>query len=223
MENEELKMDKKNSVIFLLSMLVIICIWIFTYAIWDFTGKRLSHRVLTKILEFSTFIISICYVRINKIKRDDMGLNTTNITNVIIKNIIFSALFIVILALIKFILINTSFNFFNTNKPFWNWNVMSWSRWIYPITVFMQQFLINGVVHESLNKILEGKNKTFVVIIIAALYFGAIHIHKGLGYMLGACAMCIVLCMVYRKQRTIWGISISHYLLGMAAKFLGYI
>ena len=86
-----------------------------------------------------------------------------------------------------------------------------------------EEFIINGIGQESLDRIFEGGNNAYGTILILAIYFGAAHIHKGVGYMIGASVMCLILCIAYRKQKTIWGISITHYLLGMAAKFLGYI
>jgi membrane protease YdiL (CAAX protease family) len=222
MKNETQE-KKTGSLSFLVGILLIMCTWMFIYAIWDFTGKKLSHRVMTKVLELLGFIASIIYVRMQKLKREEIGLDINNVGRVIFKNIGLSTILIIIMVLFKLFVMNSSFNFFDESKPFWNWDVMSWARWIYPITVVVEEFLINGVMQETLDRILEGKNKTFLVVVILAFYFGAMHIHKGLGYMLGASVMCIIVCVAYRKQRTIWGIAVTHYLLGMVAKFLGYI
>lgn len=223
MELEEIKEYKKKCITFFVGIILIICIWIFVYAIWEATGKKISHRVLTKVLEVGALISGICYVRMQKLKCEEIGLSKKNIGSVIVKNIIFSIIAIGIMVLIKAVLINSGFDIFDKDKPFWNWNVMSWARWIYPITVLVEEFIINGIGQESLDRIFEGGNNAYGTILILAIYFGAAHIHKGVGYMIGASVMCLILCIAYRKQKTIWGISITHYLLGMAAKFLGYI
>ena len=221
--NNNAKENKTGSLTFITGILLIICMWMFVYAIWDLTGKKLSSRVMTKISELLALIACIIYVRVYKLKREEIGLGIHKVGSIIYKNILLSIGLIIVMVFIKALIINTSFNFFDQTKPFWNWNVMSWARWIYPITVVVQEFLINGVMQESLDRIFEGKYKIFLVIGISAFYFGAMHIHKGLGYMIGASVMCIIVSLIYRKQRTIWGIVVTHYLLGMAAKFLGYI
>ena len=53
-----------------------------------------------------------------------------------------------------------------------------------------------------------------------ASFFGAMHIHKGLFYMLGAVALLSVFGIIYRKQKTIWGLCVPHFVLGIAVGIL---
>lgn len=221
--NSNTQENKTSSLSFLIGILLVMCAWMFVYAIWEFTGKKISNRIMTKVLELLAFIVCIIYVKKQNLRKQEIGLEGHNIGRVIYINIILSAILVGVMALAKLLIMNSSINFFDMNKPFWDWDVMSWARWIYPFTVIVQEFLINGVMQEMLDRILYGKYKVVWVVGISAFYFGAMHIHKGLGYMIAASVMCIVVCSAYRKQRTIWGIAVTHYLLGMAAKFLGYI
>ena len=55
-----------------------------------------------------------------------------------------------------------------------------------------------------------------VAIIISSLYFGALHLHKGLAFMIGATLLLSVFGFIYSRQGTIWGLCIPHYFLGLS-------
>ena len=47
------------------------------------------------------------------------------------------------------------------------------------------------------------------------------HIHKGLLMCIGAGALSILLGILYRKDRTIWGLVLVHYTFGLIPNLLG--
>ena len=59
-------------------------------------------------------------------------------------------------------------------------------------------------------------------IVVSSLVFGALHLFLGLIYMLGAVVLLGGMGVLYRRQNTIWGLCIPHYVLGMALTFLGF-
>ena len=64
--------------------------------------------------------------------------------------------------------------------------------------------------------------RELAAIVVTSLAFGALHLFLGLIYMLGAIILLGGLGVLYRRQNTIWGLCIPHYVLGMALVFLGF-
>lgn len=141
----------------------------------------------------------------------------------LLKNTAFSVVCVLILFVAKAVLPYVSPGFFGPDKPFWDWSALTWSQWIYPITAFAQEFISHGIVQESLDRIFTGRHSGWVSIAISSLFFGALHIHKGLAYMICATVLSVFLCIIYKKQRSVWGLTIPHFLLGSAVSFLNWV
>ena len=58
---------------------------------------------------------------------------------------------------------------------------------------------------------------------MSSLLFGALHIHRGFIYMLAATVLLGIFGVLYRKQNSIWGLCIPHFVLGEIIWFLGYV
>ena len=75
---------------------------------------------------------------------------------------------------------------------------------------------------ESLLLIFSGRHKESLSIIVSSLVFGALHVAHGLVFMFAASILLGALGVLYNKQRSIWGVAIIHYVLGLAATLLGF-
>ena len=72
----------------------------------------------------------------------------------------------------------------------------------------------------SLERILPDSYPPAVANIIASLVFGAVHIHKGIVYMVGAALLLSFFGILYSKQKTIWGLCIPHLVLSWSLRIL---
>ena len=52
------------------------------------------------------------------------------------------------------------------------------------------------------------------------MFFSALHIHLGLGFMAGSFLLLSVFGILYERQKTIWGLCIPHFLLGLSLKLI---
>ena len=53
--------------------------------------------------------------------------------------------------------------------------------------------------------------------------FAALHLHYSPFFMIGAAVLLGVFGVVYRRQRSIWGLVLVHFTFGMSAAMLGLI
>ena len=104
--------------------------------------------------------------------------------------------------------------------PFFRWNALEPLDLLYIPTVVLQELLVRGVMQGSLERILPDSYPPAVANIIASLVFGAVHIHKGIVYMVGAALLLSFFGILYSKQKTIWGLCIPHLVLSWSLRIL---
>ena len=108
-----------------------------------------------------------------------------------------------------------------SDKPFFDFSRLTLWDAFYAVSVVWQEFIARAVLYEGLSKIM--KRSRALPLIISSLYFGAVHVHLGLVYMLGAVALLSLFGLIYIKQRSIWGVCVPHYVLGLALLILGFV
>jgi membrane protease YdiL (CAAX protease family) len=69
----------------------------------------------------------------------------------------------------------------------------------------------------------DGKRSVLLAILLSSLLFGAVHIAHGFVYMMAAILLLGSLGGLYEKHRSIWGVTIIHFVLGQTAHCLGFI
>ena len=70
---------------------------------------------------------------------------------------------------------------------------------------------------------LRGRFREALSIGITALLFAALHIHKGLIMCIGAAVLSVILGLLYKKGRCIWGLALIHYTFGIIPSLLSVV
>jgi membrane protease YdiL (CAAX protease family) len=123
----------------------------------------------------------------------------------------------------KLVILKIAPAFFAADAPFWNWNLGLYSWISYVFTCIIQEFLARSMIYGSIKKMFDGKHAVIVSILLSSLLFGAVHIAHGFVYMTAAMILLGALGGLYEKQKSIWGVTIIHYVLGEAAACLGFL
>lgn len=149
-----------------------------------------------------------------------MGFEFKGKGKAILTDALFTAGLMVVLILIKLVLVFTGT--METEKPFFDFSVyLLRENMYYPVTVFFQETLSRGFLHNTINGVFVGKHKNFVAILVSSALFSAVHIHKGLAFMIAAALLLSIFGVIYNKQKSIWGLCIPHYFLSMTCTVLG--
>ena len=210
-----LRQKAKESAAMFVIMMAATCVWVFAYELWLYMNEPISSSALTTVIEIFGFLVFYVIYRYTSITMKDVGLSIKGKGKYILIDTLFTLVLFVILVGIKVYLLKNNPTTFMANKVF-NFDVFDWSCYMYPLTVIVQEFLTRGVIHESIKRIMIGKYSDFWAILVSSLFFGTLHIHKGIVYMIGAVLLLSVFGIVYRKQKTIWRLCIPHYVLGMS-------
>lgn len=199
-------------------LMTALCLWVISCSIWEALGRPISDTAMTKMVEVFGIVLFHYLLTHTSITLKDMGLGTKNIGRALLVDGSMAVLCLLILGLIKLFLIKAGR--FSADEPFLRFDRFGPGSWIYPITVVVQEFLTRGVVQESIRRIIPGKYSMALSIITSSLFFAALHIHKGIVFMAGAFLLLSIFGIIYRKQKTIWGLCIPHLLLGWALTLL---
>lgn len=219
-EVRALEIRNRDSARVFVVMMLALCAWVFAYAMWDFTGRKVSDGAVTALIEVVGAVLFVFLLRFTSIGISDMGLNFRGIRRAVALDASVTAVIVLLAVGAKAILRAVKPDLFPAGEPFFRFDL--WNVWdtVYPVTVVVQEFLTRGVIHESVRRIIPGKRSETWALIVSSMFFGALHIHKGIAYMLGASLLLSVFGVIYRKQKTIWGLCIPHYVLGEALKLI---
>lgn len=222
-ERTMLQKKQKDFMAAFTAMVSILCGWIFLYAVWDASGRSIDSSTLTIVLEIAGLAAGFLLIRYTNLSIADIGLDGRSLKKSLPVNGTITVAGIFLLLAVKAAILRFWPGFFDPEMPFWDWRALTWAQWIYPVTAFAQEFISHGIIQESLDRLFVGKYREWISVAVSSLFFGAVHIHKGLAYMICAMLLSCILCLIYQKQRSVWGLTIPHFALGTVASFLNFV
>lgn len=216
------RLQIRNSLTIWLILLLGACLWDFHSASWAFFGYPFSKDTISWHLIILSMILATVAIYFTQTPLSQCGLGRYKLRRNLIEGIIVTLVGLVGMIGIKKIMIACGSDFF-ADKPFFDWTYFTmWGAWAYPISVFIQEFISRGVMHESLRRLIPKTWGEWPPIVISSIFFGALHIHLGLAFMVGAALLLSLLGVFYLHQRSIWGLCIPHLILGYALLVLGF-
>lgn len=223
---EEEKMRQKfysSSQVFIL-LLIVVCLWIYVFSIWDYSGRGLPTYVMSKLLVLVALIPAIGTRHLLHLSYEDVGLGVRGCKKVIVTDSLLTLAGIVLLIVVKLFMMRFVPGFFTEGVPFFSFGKYPPLEYFtYALSVIGQEFISRGVVHECMSRVIPGKYYEVISIIVSSIMFGALHVHVGLVYMIGASILLGALGVIYRRQHTIWGLCIPHYILGLFIGILDFV
>lgn len=136
---------------------------------------------------------------------------------------------VILMCLIKLLILKLfpSFTFYTANNQFFDFSKYTVPQRVeYAICVVAQEYLSRGLVYECVRRIVttddNEKYADYIAIVISSLYFAALHIYLGVAYMIGAFVLLSIFGLIYKRQRSIWGLCIPHFVLGCMLEILGF-
>ena len=219
---EQLKNEKEDAIMVFSILLTAIGIWTLFYPSMTYFRIEIPQFCMTYILLGLGMIMTWCIFSKTDLTVSDLGFSFQNIRKPVIFNIMISLSAVALMIIAKFIFISSGSALFPEEQPFFDFHFTLGMR-LYPLSVLLQEFLSQSIIHECLIRILKGKHAHIHAILLSSILFTALHIHRGFGFMIGSLLLCCVIGMMYRRQRTIWGLCITHYTVSMMAFFLNWL
>ncbi|MBN2438073.1 MAG: cyclic nucleotide-binding domain-containing protein [Deltaproteobacteria bacterium] len=157
------------------------------------------------------------------------GLNMNRWQFVIGESLLWSLGFIAVITILKWIALNVVPAFAGqplfSMRGFVKYSVLTslGIAAVYSIFAPAQEFIARGALQSSFQQFLSGKWVTAKAILLSTLLFGTTHLHMSIGYALLAIVPSIFWGIMYARQQTLLGVSLSHLFIGLyIAFFLGF-
>ena len=222
-EIDILRRKRRESSAVFIGTMTAVSVWMYAVALWRYTGEGLSQEVMTQFIHLIALVMFFYIRHYTHFSLEEMGLKFKGIGRAVRLDAALTAVLTVLLFGLKALMLRLTPGFFAPGAPFWDWSRMNWSDFTYPLTVVLQEFLSRGVIHENLRRIFVGRYSEGAAILVSSLIFGALHIHRGFMYMLAATALLSLFGVLYRRQNSIWGLCIPHFILGEVVWYLGFV
>ena len=227
---ENLEKSGNDAAITFVFLIGILCFWIFVFAIWNEDHSMFDYTWFGKLIPISTLFATPVGMKVFGYTLQDLGLQTKGIKKYIIQDILLTIGAVSLLCLIKLIVMKLvpDFSFYCANNNFFDFRKYSLYDYLeYIFVVFIQEFVSRGLAYESVRRLFitrYNENKAnLIAVIISSIYFSALHVAYGPVYMVGAFILLSIFGFIYNKQRTIFGLCIPHYVLGLMIAILGFV
>lgn len=226
---EVLKKKISDSALIFIILVALLSIWMFACAVFINDENPINSSLFGRFIMYLPLLFTPVAIKICGFTIEDLGLKIDGIKKHIKLDTLLTLIGVLVMCLIKLIIlkVNPSFTFYNPNNVFFDFSKYTiLGRLEYGICVISQEYLSRGLVYECVRRIVStDKNSKYVdtiAIIVSSLYFAALHIYLGVTYMIGAFVLLSIFGLLYKKQRSIWGLCIPHYILGMMIEILGF-
>ena len=212
-----MKVKYEDAVKVLVALVAVVSVWNIIVAVWAYMEKPVAPETMTVIIEVIGVLGTLFALKFTSITVQDFGLGKgPDLKKSFLTDAGLTLILLVLMVVAKLIVQAVRPDIIPPGTPFFHWNKWTMACTLYPLTVFAQELLTRGAVQGCLCMVLPEGVPVIVPIVISSVFFGALHIHKGLFFMLGAMVLLSVFGLIYNKQKTIWGLCIPHYFLGLA-------
>ena len=171
-------------------------------------------------------IWSFYYVRHSGISFASFGLNLQNFKKAILLNLKATAIFIVLLFLLKYILIRYMPERFGdqilevyTPKS-GGFNSIVFLIFLYSIHAVFQEFIARACIQGGLMQFISGKWADWKAIVLATLMFSSFHIMIDVKYAFVTIIPGLFWGYLFAKEKNLLAVSVSHILIGIVGIFL---
>lgn len=228
-KEETLKKKISNSALMFIILVALLSLWMFACAIFINDTEPINTTLFGRIIMYFPLVFTPVVVKVCGFTKNNLGLSTKRLKKNVIIDSTFTVIAVMIMCLVKIVLLKCvpSFTFYTVNNQFFDFTKYTLlARLEYLVCVISQEYLSRGLVYESIRRIVQTENNEkyvdAIAIVVSSLYFAALHIYLGPRYMIGAFVLLSLFGIIYKKQRSIWGLCIPHFVLGIMIEVLGF-
>lgn len=222
-ETEILRQKRRQATVVFSCVVVCVSLYILLVSALEYLGLEVSTKILTQVINLMVFVVAIILYKTTDYSPSELGLKLYRPKYTFVSSAVISVGMVGVLVLLKLVLLKLTPDFFMEGAPFWNWDIGVYSWVSYIFTCVIQEFLARSMIYSSIRKMFDGKGAMLWALFLSSLLFGAVHIAHGFMYMFTSIILLGSLGGLYEKHRSIWGVTLIHYVLGQTACCLGFL
>lgn len=226
-KNDELaKAEKLKTISGFMFSAVVIILSIYTIVLSQAFTHGWVQPSAKSIITFGLLIVMVALISLFLAKYaypvQFWGLTWKGSKRALVESLIYTSPIAVFAIALKLILMN------NPSSGMYGQTLLSWqfsplALVIYTISSLAQEFICRGFIQTNVEQMLTGKYRSAIAIVTTAVLFGAVHLHYSTATMVVTILGGIFFGWLYTRHRTLVGISVAHYILGILLINLGII
>ena len=179
------------------------------------------REYISRGIEIVTLVIVIRMIINSRLPLKNFGITLDGWKKSSLESLVVSGVVIALLALIK-ILVNTSHPGIFQEAQLISPGYFDISYIGYLIVAPLQEFITRGTVQSTLERLFVGRNSGFLAIVVTSFLFGSLHVYSSINLAIAALLTSWLWGWMYNRQKTLLGVSLSHFLIGNMAGLMGY-
>jgi hypothetical protein len=148
-------------------------------------------------------------IRISKLHLKNFGVTLSGWRRSVMEALWVSAVFIAVLALIKYVIVQRSPGVFHENRIF-DFGYIAITYVTYLLVAPLQEFIGRGVVQGTLVNILDVRHKGLIAILVTTFLFSALHMTHSRNLSIASFITGLIPGWMYNRHQTIIGVSLAH-------------
>jgi len=207
-----------STIVMILSIYAIILSQAFTHGWFKASAQSIiTFGLLVVMIVLVTLFLSNYYYPIRH-----WGLTLKGSKRALIESLLYTSPLVVIAFVIKVIMMNNPSSGLY-GQPLLTWQFSPLALLVYTVSSLAQEFICRGFIQTNVEQMLTGKYRSVIAVITTSVLFGVVHLHYSTSTMLVTIIGGIFFGWLYTRHRTLVGISIAHYILGILLYNLGII
>jgi len=184
-------------------------------------NATLIRNIISRVIEVAALLIVFRMIRSSRLPLKDFGVTFSGWRRSVPESIAVSAIVIGVLIFVKYLANQYSPGIFRESKIF-DLNYFSLSYVTYIIVAPLQEFIARGTAQSTLERLFVGRNRGFLAIVVTSFLFGSLHVYSSFHLAVAAVLTGWLWGWMYNRQKSLVGVSLSHFLIGNAAGLMGY-
>jgi len=232
LEEKNAQIEKLNNIRTQLSSIFISVVMLVTFYIFvlgflneDFISRQVYagkiKMISSRVIELLSLIIVIRMIIKSRLPLKDFGITLQGWKRSVIESLGVSAIIIALLCAIKFIINSYWPGVFKETHMF-DLKYIEISYVTYIFIAPLQEFITRGTVQGILQKLFTSRYRGVLAIMVTSLLFGALHMVVSINLAIAAMLTGWLWGWMFWRQKSLVGVSLSHFIIGNVSGLLGY-
>ena len=183
----------------------------------DLNLRRSAVEIISFGFLILQILLAVTYISRHKPRASDYGWTTHGWKRSVLVALGYSAIALAGMVALKWWLVGHSSGW--AGQPIIDWGY--WGGWFTVTSYFFvapaQELIARGFLQSSIERFLTGKNRTAIAILLTSVQFGVVHLHFSFATGVVAMISGLLFGAIFARQRTLVGVSLSHFVLGTLA------
>jgi len=200
---------------------VVLLVTVYTFVLGCLTFSSHIKDWAPRVLDVVTLLMVVGMISKHRLPRKSFGLDFSNWKRSALESLAVSAAVIGLLIICK-VAANAYWPGTFKETRLIDFGYLDCAFFTYIVVAPLQEFVARGTVQGTLERLFVGRYSRLMAILVTSFLFGSLHVHSSINLALAALLSSCLWGWMYSRQKSLVGVSLSHFLIGNTAALMGY-